>query len=169
MYQSLIFFLGTMILIRSLTFTFLWCFEKTRSSGMNEALLFNYSFSISRSSKSLITDLARWSVDLKSNNGATFILGKPQITPTPHHRHPVPHSGQKNFNGKNSLTRQCQIRVRFESRGSQIFKALGKCFLMTKYAAIIMIWCIERGFYKRTTWSPVLGVFTNTWQRIYLY
>ena len=24
--------------------------------------------------------------------------------------------------------RQCQIRVRFESRGSQIFKALGKCF-----------------------------------------
>ena len=65
MYQSLIFFLGTMILIRSLTFTFLWCFEKTRSSGMNEALLFNYSFSISRSSKSLITDLARWSVDLR--------------------------------------------------------------------------------------------------------
>ena len=72
-----------MILIRSLTFTFLWCFEKTRSSGMNEALLFNYSFSISRSSKSLITDLARWSVDLRLNNSATFILGKPQITPTP--------------------------------------------------------------------------------------
>ena len=68
--------------------------------------------------------------------------------------------------------RQCQIRVRFESRGSQIFKALGKCFLMTKYAAIIIIWCIERGFYKRTTWSPVLAVFTNaliTWQRKYLY
>ena len=97
MYQSLIFFGGTMILIRSLTFTFLWCFEKTRSSGMNEALLFNYSFSISRSSKSLITDLARWSVDLRLNNSATFILGKPQITPTPHHRHPVPHSGQKNL------------------------------------------------------------------------
>ena len=64
---------------------------------MNEALLFNYSFSISRSSKSLITDLARWSVDLRLNNSATFILGKPQITPTPHHRHPVPHSGQKNL------------------------------------------------------------------------
>ena len=29
--------------------------------------------------------------------------------------------------------RQCQIRVRFESRGSQFFKTLGKCFLMTKY------------------------------------
>ena len=78
---------------------------------MNEALLFNYSFSISRSSKSLITDLARWSVDLRLNNGATFILGKPQITPTPHHRHPVPHCGQKNlaewyppFNEKNSLS-----------------------------------------------------------------
>ena len=77
---------------------------------MNEALLFNYSFSISRSSKSLITDLARWSVDLRLNNSATFILGKPQITPTPHHRHPVPHSDQKNlewyppFNGKKSLS-----------------------------------------------------------------
>ena len=76
---------------------------------MNEALLFNYSFSISRSSKSLITDLARWSVDLRLNNSATFILGKPQITPTPHHRHPVPHSGHlvewyPPIKGKNSLS-----------------------------------------------------------------
>ena len=64
--------------------------------------------------------------------------------------------------------RQCQIRVRFESRGRLFFKALVKRFWMAKYAPIIIIWCIERGFYKRITWSPVLGVFTNaliTWQR----
>jgi len=63
--------------------------------------------------------------------------------------------------------RQCQIRVRFESRGRLFFKALVKRFWMAKYAPIIIIWCIERGFYKRITWSPVLGVFTNaliTWQ-----
>ena len=71
-----------------------------------------------------------------------------------------------------SVMRQCQIRVRFESRGRLFFKALVKRLWMAKYAPIIIIWCIERGFYKRITWSPVLGVFTNaliTWQRKYLY
>ena len=63
--------------------------------------------------------------------------------------------------------RQCQIRVRFESRVSQFFKALGKRFWLAKYVPIIIICCIEKGFYKRFNWSPVLGVFTNaliTWQ-----
>ena len=71
-----------------------------------------------------------------------------------------------------SYRRQCQIKVRFESRGRLFFKALEKRFWMAKYAPIIIIWCIERGFYKRITWSPVFGVFTNaliTWQRKCLY
>ena len=69
-------------------------------------------------------------------------------------------------------TRQCQIRVRFESRVSQIFKALGKRFWLSKYVPIIIVCCIEKGFYKRFNWSPVLGVFTNgliTWHSTYLY
>ena len=49
----------------------------------------------------------------------------------------------------NDNMRQCQIRVRFESRGSQFFKTLGKCFLMTQYTANIIIWCIERGFLQK--------------------
>ena len=72
----------------------------------------------------------------------------------------------------NRDTRQCHIRIRFESRGRLFFKALVKHFWMTKYAPIIIIWCIERGFYKRIAWSPVSGVFTNaliTWHSTYLY
>ena len=45
--------------------------------------------------------------------------------------------------------RQCQIRVRFESGGMQFFKVLGKWFSMTKYLPIIVLWCSERGFYKK--------------------
>ena len=52
-------------------------------------------------------------------------------------------------------TRQCQIMVRFESRGMQFFKVLKKWFWMTKYDPIIVLWCSERGFYKKVTWSPV--------------
>ena len=35
--------------------------------------------------------------------------------------------------------RQCQIRVRFESREMQFFKVLGKWFSMTKYLPIIVL------------------------------
>ena len=49
-----------------------------------------------------------------------------------------------------SCRRQCQIRIRFESRGRPFVKALEKWFLMTKYAPIIIIWCIERGFFKKS-------------------
>ena len=45
--------------------------------------------------------------------------------------------------------RQCQIRVRFEYRGMQFFKVLGKWLSMTKYLPIIVLWCSERGFYKK--------------------
>ena len=65
------------------------------------------------------------------------------------------------------VMRQCQIRVRFESRGMQFFKVLKKWFWMTKYVPIIVLWCSERGFYKKVTWSPVLGVLPMpqiTWQ-----
>ena len=41
--------------------------------------------------------------------------------------------------------------------------------LMTKYAPNIIMWCIERGFYKKITWSPVLCVFTNTLGSVHTY
>ena len=69
-------------------------------------------------------------------------------------------------------TRQYQIRVRFESRGVQFFKVLEKWFSMTKYVPIIILWCSEKGFYKKVTWSPVLGVLPMpqiTWQRMCLF
>ena len=56
------------------------------------------------------------------------------------------------------VMRQCQIRVRFESRGMQFFKILKKWFWVTRYVPIIVLWCSERGFYKKVTWSPVSGV-----------
>ena len=68
--------------------------------------------------------------------------------------------------------RQCQIRVQFESVGLQFFKVLKKWFRMTKYIPIIVLWCSERGFYKKVTWSPVSGVLPMpqiTWQRTWLY
>ena len=67
-------------------------------------------------------------------------------------------SGLKQINKKELAMRQCQIRVQFESVGMQFFKVLKKWFWMTKYVPIIVLWCSERGFYKKVTWSPVLGV-----------
>ena len=71
-----------------------------------------------------------------------------------------------------TLMRQCQIRVRFESRGMQFFNVLGKWLSMTKYFPIIVLWCSERGFYKKVTWSPVLGILPMpqiTWQCMCVY
>ena len=72
-------------------------------------------------------------------------------------------SGEIIFSKQNMILpdqhmRQCQIRVQFESVGMQFFKVLKKWFWMTKYVPIIVLWCSERGFYKKVTWSPVLGV-----------
>ena len=58
--------------------------------------------------------------------------------------------------------RQCQIRVRFESRGMQFFKVLGKWLSMTKYLPIIVLWCSERGFYKK---NHLITCFRRFYQR----
>ena len=57
--------------------------------------------------------------------------------------------------------RQYQIRVHFESRGMQFFKVLKKGFWMTKYVPIIVLWCSERGFYKKSHLITCFRRFTD--------
>ena len=58
----------------------------------------------------------------------------------------------------NTYLNYYQIRVQFESREMHFFYVLEKWFSMAKYLPIIVLWFSERGFYKKITWSPVLGV-----------
>ena len=51
----------------------------------------------------------------------------------------------------------------------QFFKVLEKWFSMAKYLPIIVLWYSERGFYKITIWSPVLGVFTDALNHLAVY
>ena len=65
--------------------------------------------------------------------------------------------------------RQCQIRVQFESVGMQFFKVLKKWFWMTKYVPIIVLWCSERGFYKKSHLITCFRRFTNAPNHLAVY
>ena len=65
--------------------------------------------------------------------------------------------------------RQCQIRVQFESIGMQFFKVLKKWFWMTKYVPIILLWCSEKGFYKKSHLITCFRRFTNAPNHLSVY